>query len=251
MKQLDLGEHISRTYVSLRRAVVIIAVTLPLLLWILGHLIAGLPLQQTMSAYYHAGDGAVRDVYVGLTVAVAAILYVYKGVTRFEDWALNLAAFCALGAALFPMSWQCEPNCPKITPHGVFSLFFFASIAYVCIRRASDTLTLIPDEKKRLRYKRGYEFIGVLMIASPAVAAILSIMFQPQGSLHSVGFFAEAASALVFAAYWLLKSHEIAETNADYHAAKGHLVAPEQKLSDAFRPIPMTRRSDVSAISRP
>lgn len=153
MKSTDLQRHITATYINLRIGVAALAIILPLVLWIGGRLLFDLPLQASMSAYYHAGDGAMRDVFVGVLIAVGAFLYLYKGFTILENTALNLAGLLLVGVALFPMDWNCGNACGGLSLHGTFAILFFLSIAYVCIFRASDTLDLIEDETKVERYK--------------------------------------------------------------------------------------------------
>jgi len=75
------------------------------------------------------------------------------------------------------------------------------------------------------------------MVASPAAAFVLSVIPWLRGSRV---FFVEAAGVYVFALYWLVKSREIQETQADHKAARGRLHAPQPaKLSDAFREMPV------------
>ena len=59
--------------------IVVMAFALPLALWIGGYFRAGLHLQSSMSAYYISGNGAMRDVFVGILWAVGFSLYLYKG----------------------------------------------------------------------------------------------------------------------------------------------------------------------------
>ena len=247
MNTKDLSKHISTTYVTLRVGIAVIALAFPPLLWIGGHILASLPLQGSMSEYYHAGDGAMRSEFVGILFAIGTILFLYKGVTRLEDYALNLAGVLALGITLFPMPWHCEPDCKPFSLHGICAVSFFVCIAYVCIFRASDTLTLITDQATRNRYRRNYKLLGVAMLVSPAIAFILTLTLQPQGNLRSITFFIEAVGVYVFAAYWLLKSHEISQTNSDQKAVLGKLVVAPHRLSDAFRSISITHVEDSNA----
>jgi hypothetical protein len=76
------------------------------------------------------------------------------------------------------------------------------------------------------------------MVASPVAAFILSLLPWFRGALI---FFIEAAGVYVFALYWLVKSREIRETEADQKAAHGKLQVPQPaKLSDAFREFAIT-----------
>lgn len=249
MKTKDLSNHIAATYRALRVGIAVIAFAFPLILWIGGHILANLPLEGSMSAYYHAGDalnpgqGVLRNEFVGILFAIGTILFLYQGITRLEDYALNIAGVLALGIALFPMTWPVASG-SKDNPfslHGVCAVSFFVCIAYVCIFRASDTLTLIKDDAKRKRYRRGYKLLGVLMLASPVIAFILSSILKLQ---NSSTFFVEVAGVYVFAAYWVLKSYEISETNSDQRAALGKLRVEPHRLPDAFRTISITPVDD-------
>src|SRR5918997_1425101 len=101
--------HVFDTYHWLRVGIAVIAFGFPLWLWAFGKW-HGLPLQGSMSAYYWAaieGDPPVRVWFVGWIFAIGSFLILYKGYSLREDWALNLAALCLIGVALFPMSWNC------------------------------------------------------------------------------------------------------------------------------------------------
>ena len=234
MKAKNLSAHIAATYRTLRLVLVVIGFTFPPLLWVgYGILKHDWHLQSSMSAYYFAGDGAMRDWFVGLFFATGALLFVYHGFTTLEDWVLNLAAGCALGVALFPMEWPPGTRNGWFSLHGVFAVSFFLCSAYICIFQASATLTLIKDETKRNRYQRTYSILGAAMVAAPALAFSLSLI---PAFRNSIKFLVEAAGSFLFALYWLIKSREISETQADQEAASGKLQAPQiNQVSDAFR----------------
>jgi hypothetical protein len=80
MKSQEPESHIYSTYFTLRLGMAAIAILFLFILWIGGHIYAGLPLQDLMSAYYHANiDGrSVRDWFVGILFAIGAFLYLYK-----------------------------------------------------------------------------------------------------------------------------------------------------------------------------
>ena len=85
----QLQRHMSGTYFSLRVGMGVLAAALPPLLWLGGRLGDGEPLRCSMSAYYYSAT--MRDTFVGTLVAVGVFLYLYKGFSRQENWALNLA----------------------------------------------------------------------------------------------------------------------------------------------------------------
>ena len=103
--------------------------------------------------------------------------------------------------------------------HGTCAVLFFICIGYVCIWRASDTLGEMENEAREKRYRRFYQLIGSSMVLAILIAMSLSIW----GDISSLVFFAEAVGVWIFAAYWLLKSREIALTNAERRAFQKRL----------------------------
>lgn len=241
MNSIELKEHITSTYVSLRIGIALLALFLPFLLWIGGHIFAGLPLQQSMSAYYHAGSGAMRDVFVGVLITVGFFIFLYRGFTTFENQALNLAGLLLVGVAIFPMEWDCGSSCSRFSLHGTFAVLFFFSVAYVCIFRASDTLGLISDETEIARYKKTYRLLGVGMVIAPAIAVILTLLLQPHSEVRSTVFFVELFCVLIFASYWIVKSREIARSNCEQDACEGKLSTHQYQAADMFNQISVVR----------
>ncbi len=85
------------TYSSLRWLLFI----LPLVLFVatVGTAITQGYLETSISAYY---GGPVRDVFVGVLIAVAVCMVAYQGATTLEDYTFNGAAFYAVLVALIP-----------------------------------------------------------------------------------------------------------------------------------------------------
>jgi len=246
---IDLSAHIAATYRTLRIVLVAVGFALPLVLW-LGYYIftRDLHLQNSMSAYYHAGNGVMRGWFVGSLFAIGALLFVYQGFTSPEDYALDVAGVLALGIALFPMPWPVGEKNNPFSLHGICAFLFFLCIAYVCIFQASATLKLIGNETRLKRYRWTYRALGIAMVASPVIAFILTLVPWFRSSLV---FFIEAAGVYVFALYWLIKSREIRETQADHKAARGELRAPRvQRLPDLFRELSITPASDQNTRSQ-
>jgi hypothetical protein len=229
-----LQKHMFLTYTNLRVGVALIAFVFPVLLWGGGEWLK-IPLQDSMSAYYHATvDGqSMRNWFVGILFAVGAILYLYKGYSPQESLALNVAGAAAIGIAIFPMEWDCVDEC-KITMHGISAVLFFLSVAYVCIFCASDTLLLMKDGVREKRFRMYYRLIGTGLILSPIIAAVLTLLREPilgvslpkeSDPFQSYTFFAEAVGIWMFASYWLLKSWEISSTNAEHLALEKMIKA--------------------------
>jgi hypothetical protein len=255
MKTKDLTNQITATYKMLRLGLAVMAFAFPLLLWIGGHLTAHLPLAGSMSAYYHAsdflhpeqgppGEGVMRNEFVGILFAVGFLLFAYQGYSRLEDYALNLAGVLALGIALFPMRWPTKPNDSPFSLHGTCAILFFACIAYVCIWRAADTLSLIHNAATREWYRRTYQILGWAMVICPVLAWVL-ISWMP---FHkSAIFFVEVAGIYVFATYWVIKTVEASKTNLDKRASLGKLRVKAHGVSDLLRPLPVAPLDEPKA----
>lgn len=225
----QLQKHMSGTYFALRVGMGVLAAALPLLLWLGGRLGDAEPLRCSMSAYYHSPT--MRDTFVGALVAIGVFLYLYKGFSRQENWALNLAGVLAIGIAMVPTGPRCGEGGGPFTLHGTFAVLFFLSIAYVCVFRAPDTLSLIRDTQQAKRFRNAYRGLGALMVLSPAAAAALTFLLQREAR-NSVVFFVEALAVFTFATYWLVKSREMSATDAER-------LALERKLKPATSAAPV------------
>jgi len=230
MAATPLQPHESATYRTLRWGTALLGLALPWVLWI-GGLLAGQPLQDSMSAYYYT---AMRDEFVGVLVAVGVLLVVYRGYTLPENLVLDLAGVFLAGVAFVPMG---QGGGGGLSLHGTLAVLFFLCIAYVCLFRAGDTLGLVTDEEVRRRFRVAYRVTGALMVASPLIAVALSLLLEPRSPFRAIVFFAEAVGVYVFAAYWIVKSREIRITDSERRAMAGELSTRRHGLADAFRPI--------------
>jgi hypothetical protein len=253
----QLAHHVFSTYASVRYGMAAIAAAFPAVL-VIGGLISGVELQASMSAYYWADAGSgyppMRIWFVGILFVVGVFLYLYKGFTPLENHALNTAAACAFGVALVPMAWKCE-ECHQVNLHGAFAVLLFLCIAYVSIGRAKDTLVLVEDATLKARYRRAYRILGIVMILSPLTAFATTILLT--GSTSRYVFFIETAGIYAFAAYWYLKSRELARTNAELSAVRGNLeatdaeVRPVDPAGAAVRTDRTPRRMDRPSVGFP
>lgn len=236
----DLQKHVLATYLALRVGMSIVAALFPFMLWGGEALLSGdLRLHGTMSAYYHSRVG---DVFVGVLFAIGAVLYLYKGFSRKENCALNLAGFFAVAIALLPTDvpaplrgdCACEIFTSQLV-HAICAVLFFVCIAYVAIFRATDTLYLINDPARQHRYTMLYRGLGIAMLVVPMTAAVMLLAFQlgRDPSERTIGFVVEALAVLIFAAYWGVKSLEIAETGADEVALNQQMPPPAEQSSSA------------------
>jgi hypothetical protein len=218
----ELREHITATYLDQRVGIAVIAFAFPILLAAGGWLWYRLPLQPSMSAYYHTG---MRNVFVGVLFAIGGALYLYKGFSRAEDYVLNAAGALAVVVALVPTRPPGTPHTVASTLHWVAAVLFFLCTAYVCIFRASDTLPLVGDGRLAEQYDRLYRLLGSVMILSPISAWVLHEAL-PYRSTYV--FLVEVVCVWTFAAYWMAKGIEIAQSQAEERIACGELVRDDR-----------------------
>ncbi len=99
------------SYLTLRRVVGVLGVSLPVVLAVVGLAMCHC-LEPSISQYY---DLRTRDVLVGTLFAVGFFLGTYRGYERRDNIAGNLACVFALGVALFPVS---QPGVAHVVHYG-------------------------------------------------------------------------------------------------------------------------------------
>jgi hypothetical protein len=163
----------------------------------------------------HLKAGTMRSYFVGLLFAVGAIVFVYKGYAWKEDWALNFAGAMAVSIALNPTPWDCAKH--QVTLHGASAILFVLAIAYVCVFRSTDTLSLIRDPRTQAHFKFWYRVLGVIMVGSPLFALIYTELRHRND--HYI-FSAEMAGIYAFSIFWVVKIREIGIISKERHFDK-------------------------------
>lgn len=223
MKRNELQNHVFATYLTLRYGMAALAVAFPVILYVFGRVIYGIELENSMSHYYFAlapDDPSKRAFpmrvwFVGLLFAIGVFLYLYKGFSVKENLALNFAGLFAVGVAVFPMNWGCGNACSPVNMHGTCAVSLFLCIAFVSLWCAKDTLHLLENEELAASYRKQYRWLGVLMIASPLIALLITFLMQ---DFKKYTFFIEAAGVWAFAFYWWKKSEELSRSSAEKRA---------------------------------
>ena len=225
-----LQKRIVSTYNSLRFGMFVIAAATPIVIVLWGE-IFNVNWQNSISAYYFAPiDSKLeysvypgRVLFVGILFALGSFLYLYKGFSRGEDVALNLAGAFALGVAVCPMYAQAGYIPFSNVLHFTFAVLLFICMAYTAIFCHDETLRWVEDPKHRARYRLTYHVIGWFMGLFPLVGLVLAIFFD---AVQRHVFWIEAAGIWAFAAYWLTKSLELKESEAELKAVTGRLTLP-------------------------
>lgn len=228
----DLRRNMMSTYFTLRLGIVILSVALPLILYGYSLVTHGGLVESSMSAFYDADGGAMRNWFVGILWAVGAFLVLYQGFSALEDWLLNFAGGFAVLTAMTPCHCSGPDALDKSQAHTIFAVSFFACMVCVCLFCARDTITLLPKKSDQDRFRRAYYTIALLLFVSPLAAVAAAYL---AGVRSSLVFFIEWFAVWVFAAYWATKSAEIKITSAERRALYGALknvkgvgVVPEE-----------------------
>ena len=227
---MEIGEHKVKehkppeviSYYSMRRAIGILGITLPLILVAGSALFGGCrEVQSSISTYYHTN---MRNIFVGYNCAVALFLFAYRG----HDWRDNLTGYLGcifvLGVAFLPCSIGSSNQACLIIPgeqnpmvgklHNLSALLYFiVLIIYSLILFPRTHMDMITGEKMFMgRQKRRrnvvYYICGSLMTAS-LLLIILHVWFLGKHypnlkSLNPV-FWLEVVILLSFGISWLTK----------------------------------------------
>ena len=200
------------SYLSLRRFVGIVGVTLPFVLAFGNIVFEGWGIKSSISSYYHSAMG---DVFVGALCAIGVFLLSYRGYDRIDAIAGDLACVFAVGVALFP---TLSDNPAEITPnsqllsyiHYGFAAGLFIILAFFCLylfrlKKPSGECT-----PQKLARNRIYLECGLLIVFCILAIAVVSLL----GKDHPIQrfdpvFWLEAVAVCSFGLSWLVKGETI------------------------------------------
>jgi small-conductance mechanosensitive channel len=212
-----------------------------------------LKIQNSLSAYYHAGsmcmasDGVYQNLFVGILVAISSCLIIYKGFGNLEDCLLNFAGLSLACVAFFPMNWP-EPqvmsicqalpgfmvfNSSKllglpISLHTISALVFFLAITLVNVLTAMDTVHLIEDKEKKKFWSNIFSYARFLM---PIALVVVLLLWFITGMNDRLVLLLEWAGIWAFSLYWVLKSLEILQTKVDKDMINGKIYRNRRNLT--------------------
>jgi uncharacterized membrane protein len=162
-------------------------------------------------------------VFVGILFAIGFFLILYRGFSKAENWALNIAGLSALLVALFPMQApdycnNCGINAyPHV--HAAAAIVLFVCIAFVSFSCSEETLALV-SARERKWYRRIYAFLAFAMVALPVSAVVMTYFFE---IYDKKTLFIEWTGIATFSFYWAVKSYELHSTGAEKKAIKGEM----------------------------
>jgi hypothetical protein len=214
------------SYYTMRRAIGVLGITLPLILLIGSSLLGDCKeVQVSISTYYHTN---MRNIFVGFNCAVAFFLFAYRG----HDWRDNLVGYLGcifvLGVAFLPctISTPVQPCLVQVSAqnplvgrlHNMSALLYFIIlIVYSLLLFPKTHMDMVTGEKMfmgRQKKKRNvvYYISGSIMTVSLLLIIsytwILKNRYPGLISLNPV-FWLESIVLLSFGVSWLTKGQLI------------------------------------------
>jgi hypothetical protein len=187
------------SYLALRKAVGIIAVSLPFAVavpWGFVHH----AIETSISAYYYTG---MRTVFTGSLCAIAMFMLCARGYDSKDEFFSVLSAICAIGVALFPTS----PGCPTRRQvdvgyvHYSFAALLFIVLAIFCLFLFTMSAHGRSVTRKKIQRNRVYVASGIAIVISLILLPTFTLyLHKPYG-----GITFETTSLLAFGLAWLVK----------------------------------------------
>jgi hypothetical protein len=202
MSTIGDDERVVVSHLTLRRAVGILGISLPVLLMLWGFALCECTeLLDSISDYYSL---RTRDAFVGVLFVVAWFLFAYRGYERKADLAGDLACLFALGAALFPNSGAAwERIIHFLSATAFFLVLSFFSLALFTKSGESQT----PEKRVRNRI---YVACGVVMLACIALIALYYWFLEDTAiSALKPVFWLESLALWAFGVSWFVKGETL------------------------------------------
>ena len=217
------------SYYTMRRAVGLMALTLPFALAsgsILASLLApahALPhplLQRSISDYYYS---PMRDYYVGALCAIGAFLACSRGYDIYDEITGYLAGAFAFGVAFFP---SFNPRSSRFTRlevqfgyiHTGFAALMFLVLACICLFLFRKSSPEKPITRRKRNRNHIYGACGVIMAACMILMVSLSVrsVIERRHPSHWL-FWCESIALGAFGVAWLTKGEGILRDRPHNH----------------------------------
>jgi hypothetical protein len=210
------------SYLTLRRAIGYIGISMPIVVRLGAYLFEGIPSNESISAYYYTG---MRDVFVGILFAVGVFLFCYRGPDTQDNVLTNIAGLSAIAIGLFPMDPAYHhvildkfpainnPGCYQ--SHGLLGYHiyavaaFFVILSYLAIFRFTKSNQPQITTQKKSRNKV-YIVCGIVMLIS-----LVAIVVIKAASKNSSIFWPETVAIVAFGIAWLVKGQAILKDKID------------------------------------
>ena len=213
---LDRHRSLIISYLTMRRLIGILGISLPIVVIFGGFIQDGFVIQGSISSYYYTN---MRDFFVGILCAVSLVLVSYRGYEKIDNIVSNLSGACAFGMIIFPTGLYAD----KVVKVGMFLLddnvsgyihlafgiSFFLLLAFNSIflftRRE-------PGDLRREKKRRNliYRICGIVMLISISCIVIFMIFFKYSSFARTNPvLILESIALLAFGISWLVKGNTL------------------------------------------
>jgi hypothetical protein len=213
----DHNQSLVISYLTLRKAVGILGMALPFLLFF-GYFIfeSSCTFPPSISHFYYTDLG---NVFVGTLCAVSLFLFCYNGYDKGDRMAAKVAGLFALLVALFPTDFggYAEMTCSRMTDgenrvsnmlHYVSATILFSTFAFFSLVQFTKTNKPGPMAGPKRTRNSIYKICGWLIIF--CIAGIAVVNFIPANLYQKIKFLKptftlETIALLAFGFSWLIK----------------------------------------------
>lgn len=186
---------------------------LPIVLAVGGWLIFGVGIQPSVSDYYYTG---MEGVFVGTLCAMGVFLFSYRGYSKGDNIAANIAAICVIGTALFPTT-PANPTAIAETigkVHIALAALYFITLAYFSLVLFTKSEPSVPPTRHKRQRNAVYRACGYTMVGMIVALALLAVLpasiADPLEALNPV-FWLESVAIIAFGISWFVKGEGILE----------------------------------------
>jgi hypothetical protein len=195
------------SYLTLRKAVGAVALTLPFAMAIPWWLLRGHAIESSISSYYYTG---MRNLFVGSLCAIAMFMLCCRGYDRKDEIAGLLSSVFALGVAFFPTSPDLGATARQIqvgNVHYTCAALLFLTLAYFCLVLFKMTAADKRLTRQKIQRNAVYTVCGYVILLSITMIVLLKVVLKLQYLMGTVGpvFCFETTSLLAFGVAWLTK----------------------------------------------
>ena len=201
------------SYITIRKTIGILSMSLPVLLIIGGLILNGGKLEQSLSAYYHNSLG---DIFVLILGASGLLLMVYRGREKIVRALTSLGGVLALLIVIFPTKvpaavaksygveglygvFKMAPDTSRIL-HTIFAVAFFILLGFISIWRFTDHAEGASEERKSK--DRWYRLLGSTIVVCGVISLVISFFpgafkFYPVIIVETIGLEAMGLTWLI------------------------------------------------------
>jgi hypothetical protein len=196
---------------TLRRAVGILGIALPVAVFLGALIIFQSGVRGSISGYYHTG---MRDVFVGVLWATGIFLLCYRGYEKIDDRIATWAGVFAVCVSLFPTTHD-DPVGGGVrfigTLHLLFAAAFFLLLSFMSLKLFTKSDLKVIKGQKRVR---NLVYVNCAYILFACVVLMAIVSFLPPGPSLALKPFRlilvlETVALWAFGFSWLIKGETL------------------------------------------